>query len=76
MVTLCKQLKQVRVRTKVKWGLTLPVLDVEIGSIGGQENGDGRTALLLRAIHHQSLSLPQGGLISERQIKNTYYVQL
>ena len=74
MVTLGKQLKQVRVRTKVKWCLTLPVLDVEISSIRGQENGNGCTALLLRAIHHQSLDLQQ--VVSNIGISEHHFVLL
>ncbi len=44
---LGEQLQEVGVRAKVKWGLLLVVLEVELGSIGGQEDGNGSTALFV-----------------------------
>ena len=46
-MTLGKSLAQVGIRTKVKWGLTLLVFDVQVGSIGCQETSYRCTGLLV-----------------------------
>ena len=47
MVALSEDLEKVRVRTEVQGSLVLVVMNIEVSSVGGEENGDGGTALFL-----------------------------
>ena len=59
-MTFLELFEEIRVRAEVQGSLVLLVLDVQTGSIRDEEDGDGRTALLLCAGVHDGLGEWQG----------------
>ena len=47
LVALSEDLEKVRVRTEVQGSLVFVVMNIEVSSVGGEEDGDRGTALFL-----------------------------
>jgi len=47
VVTFGKELQEIGVRAEVKWTLVFLVPGIKVSSIGGEQDGNGRTAFLL-----------------------------
>ena len=73
---LGEQLEEVRVGTQVQWRLVLVVLYLEVCTVGGQEDGNGGTALLVRVARYQSLEWGQNrGKVGEERERGERHVK-